>query len=268
MTLEAGVAHDLAGGVILVEFHGVLSARSAPTARAILITCLAQCPDAVLVGLHDLKVESRSRLTMFPEAVRSAGGPPVALLLFGASPEVAAIMLGGILGGVCAHPDLDSARAAVAATRLADERRRVIRLAPESTAPARARSLIAEACRDFDLDHLRGPATLVISEFVSNAVQHAGTDVVVRVARRGDYLHLSVHDGSSQAPRVPRTDDCDGRPAERGRGLHLVDVYTSAWGSNVDDTGKTVWATLRATPAGAAHRPATRLSPGHVPASS
>lgn len=78
-------------------------------------------------------------------------------------------------------------------------------------------------------------------------MQHAGTDILVRVARRGDYLHVSVRDGSPQPPRIGRTTD-DGSPAERGRGLHLVDVYSTAWGSNVTADGKTVWATLRVTP--------------------
>jgi hypothetical protein len=31
-------------------------------------------------------------------------------------------------------------------------------------------------------------------------------------------------------------------------GLYLIDVYTTAWGTTPTQDGKTVWATLRATP--------------------
>ncbi len=51
MRLTATVAPDLADGVITVEFHGLLNVHSAPTARAVLLKCLAQCPDAVLVDV-------------------------------------------------------------------------------------------------------------------------------------------------------------------------------------------------------------------------
>jgi anti-sigma regulatory factor (Ser/Thr protein kinase)/anti-anti-sigma regulatory factor len=244
--LTAAIAPDLAEGVITVEFNGLLNVHSAPTARAILLKCLAQCPDAVLVDVSDLRVESRSRLTVFPAAVRTHGGPPVALVLFGADPVLTGMMRGGVLGETSVYPDSETARAAVASARAVGARRAVVRLAPELGAARRARALIAEVCSDWDVDHLCGPAGLVISELVSNAVQHAGTDMLVRVARRGDYLHISVRDGSPQPPWIGRTTD-GGSPAERGRGLHLVDVYTTAWGSNVTADSKTVWATLRVT---------------------
>ena len=95
--------------------------------------------------------------------------------------------------------------------------------------------------------HLAGPATVVISELVSNAVEHAGTDLVVTVALRGRYLHLSVHDDSRQPP-VPTAEGKGGPLVPvRGRGLHLVAGYATAWGSAPVGGGKTVWATLRAT---------------------
>jgi anti-sigma regulatory factor (Ser/Thr protein kinase) len=245
--LTATVAPDLANGVIMVELHGVLSVQSAPTARAVLLKCLVQGPDAVIVDVADLKVEQRSHLTVFPAAVRSHGGPHTALLLCGASEQLSRSMRGGVLGGVRTYADRDLALAAAAAARGTGARRTALRLGPTPSAPTRARQFVTDTCRDWDLDDLRGPATLVASELVSNAVQHAGTDMVIRVAHRGDHLHLSVSDGSRTPPRVPGTRS-NGVLTDRGRGLHLVSVYTSAWGSNVSADGKTVWATMRATP--------------------
>jgi hypothetical protein len=249
MILTADIAPDLADGVIVLRLHGLLSVQSAPSARAVLLKCLAQCPDAVIVDLADLRVECRSQLTVFPAAVRTHSGPPVAILLCGASAELDAMMGGAVLGQIPTAPDCAAAMAAVAAARVVGAPRKVIRLPPGPTAPSRARELVAEACRDWAIEHLRGSASLVVSELVSNAVQHAGTDILLRIARRGDYLHLSVQDGSTEPPRVAGGDRGDtGQLAERGRGLHLVDVYATAWGSNITDGGKTVWATLRAAP--------------------
>ena len=94
--------------------------------------------------------------------------------------------------------------------------------------------------------HLTGPATVVISELVSNAVEHAGTDLDVKVTLRGRYLHLSVHDGSPLPPVPVAVIENGPLVAVRGRGLHLVAGYATAWGSTPVSGGKTVWATLRA----------------------
>lgn len=158
---------------------------------------------------------------------------------------------GVVLGGVVVHPTLAAALSAVSTADVAGVQRISSRLCATVGAARRARELVSAACRRWELDELAEPASLVISELVSNAVQHAGTDLVVRMARRGDHLHLSVQDGSRRPPLMAgdsgRTDDS---PAVRGRGLHLVDTYTTAWGSNITADGKTVWATLRVTGAG------------------
>jgi anti-sigma regulatory factor (Ser/Thr protein kinase) len=250
--LTATVAPDLAEGVIEVEFHGLLSVESAPIARAVLLKCLAQCPDAVIVNISDLQVESRSRLAVFPAALRTHVGAPTALLLHSATAELAQLMRGGVLGVVPAVTDRDAAFASVDVARALTARRKAVRLAPDPGAAVRARALVTDACREWELEHLIGSACLVISELVTNAVQHARTVVLVRVARRGHYLHLSVQDGSTEPPRVPGTQSSRAQ-AERGRGLHLVGAFTTAWGSNVTDVGKTVWATFRATPIGGPH---------------
>jgi anti-sigma regulatory factor (Ser/Thr protein kinase) len=173
----------------------------------------------------------------------------VALVLYGASPQLRSLLRGSVLNGVTTYDDRADALAGVASAQVVRSQRVALRLAPVPAAPMRARELIADACRVWDLDRLRGPAVLVISELVSNAVQHAGTDFLVQITRRGDYLHLSVRDGSPEQPRLPdASPDGGGGMTERGRGLQLVDSYATAWGSSLATDGKVVWATLRATP--------------------
>jgi anti-sigma regulatory factor (Ser/Thr protein kinase) len=119
-------------------------------------------------------------------------------------------------------------------------------LLPVSGAPRYARDVVTEACLRWDLPELVGSAALIISELVSNAVDHAHTTMTVEVSHRGSDLYLAVHDGSG-APPVPRASD--GKDlASRGRGLMLVAATATAWGYRTEDGGKTVWATLALRP--------------------
>jgi anti-sigma regulatory factor (Ser/Thr protein kinase) len=258
MSINATVAPDPANGVIMVSLCGELTRRSVPTVRHLLRRSLAHSPDAVIVDLAGLRVHARSQLGVFPAAARNQAAPPVPLLLCGASDRVLA-MGGRLFGGFAVYDVREHAVAAVRAAQVRAPRLVSTHLAAIPTAPATARRLVAAACRFWDVEHLRGPATLVISELVSNAVRHAATDIDVSAALRGSYLHLSVHDS---CPRLPVVADVhDAVPvSEHGHGLYFVDFYTTAWGCNPTEDGKTVWATLRAT------REANPASAGRSPA--
>lgn len=251
MSLSTSVTPGLASGVIVVELHGLLSVDSSPVVRAVLHTALAEAPDAAIVDVSDLRVDSASRLAVFPAAVQAHGSPAATLVLCGATPEMSHLMHGDVLGGVATYGDCATALAAVTSAQAAGSDRLWLRLESTPDAPARARELVASACRRWTTPDLRAPAALVISELVSNAVQHAGTDIEVRLARNADHLYLSVRDGSPVPPRIAAgTDDGvfpqdTGPLADRGRGLRLVSTYATAWGCNVTGDGKTVWATLR-----------------------
>jgi anti-sigma regulatory factor (Ser/Thr protein kinase) len=81
----------------------------------------------------------------------------------------------------------------------------------------------------------------VTSELVSNAIDHAGTMMNLRLTRRPRYLHIAVRDGSTTAPRRAPLPDPS---ASGGRGLHLVASMAVRWGSLPSEAGKVVWATL------------------------
>ncbi|HEX8630242.1 MAG TPA: ATP-binding protein [Catenuloplanes sp.] len=132
--------------------------------------------------------------------------------------------------------------------------RRQLSLPPEPEAASLARALVADACHAWGLPRLLYPARLVMSELALNAVEHAGTDLVVTVERRGAALHLAVADGVATLPRLREP----GRPRggapldDRGRGLRTVQATASAWGATPTAAGKVVWAVVRAS---AADRP-------------
>lgn len=117
----------------------------------------------------------------------------------------------------------------------------VLQLAPQCTASRAARDFVTRTCLDWRMAAAIPPACLVISEFVTNGVLHAGTNLEVRLAGLNGLLHVSVRDGQSERPRLGRPDE------ERlgGRGLALVERLTRAWGClPTADGGKVVWAVI------------------------
>ena len=79
--------------------------------------------------------------------------------------------------------------------------------------------------------------TLLVSEMVTNAVLHAGTELTLRIGHEGQSVRVEVSDGSCAMPNVrPVTDD-----SSTGRGLWLIEELADAWGQQTRADGKTVW---------------------------
>jgi anti-sigma regulatory factor (Ser/Thr protein kinase) len=109
-----------------------------------------------------------------------------------------------------------------------------------------ARGLVTQGCHTWNLPHLLHDTLLIMSELATNAVQHAGTDFVVTVARRNAGLHVAVRDGTATFPRPggPELTSPQAPLDERGRGLRLVHTTAAAWGAMPAHGGKVVWATV------------------------
>src|SRR4051812_46929692 len=80
-------------------------------------------------------------------------------------------------------------------------------------------------------------AELVTSELVTNAIEHAATPVTVRVSHAVDRFRVEVMDSSAIPPAVRDLLSDE----DSGRGLHLVERLTDAWGVDSSDVGKTIW---------------------------
>lgn len=112
-----------------------------------------------------------------------------------------------------------------------------LRLTPSpgaaSTARAHARSWLERHVPGRPVD----PVLLVVSELVTNAALHAGTDLVLQVSLvDGGTVRVEVWDASSVVPVI-------GRPGTvGGRGLALVELLSTEWGSEPTESGgKCVW---------------------------
>ncbi|KIF68026.1 hypothetical protein HY68_04150 [Streptomyces sp. AcH 505] len=107
----------------------------------------------------------------------------------------------------------------------------------------RARHLLLRHLQAWRLTDLADSAPLVLSELVTNAVQHGrvpGRLIETRFERLVGGVRIEVHDAGDTKPqlRTPTADD------DSGRGLALVDALTNGcWGvSGRAGVGKLVWA--------------------------
>ncbi|MBD0670654.1 SpoIIE family protein phosphatase [Streptomyces sp. CBMA156] len=109
-------------------------------------------------------------------------------------------------------------------------------LQPRNETPGRARRLAAHTLRRWGLDQLCEATELMVSELVTNAVQHATRPVTLSLVRTSR-LRCEVGDDSPLLPRPRRT----GPEDERGRGLQIVARSADRWGATRLGTGKVVW---------------------------
>lgn len=107
----------------------------------------------------------------------------------------------------------------------------------EAASVGRARRMVAQAVLASGHEELVYVATLLVSEVVTNAVLHAGTDIGVRCRPSRTGVRVEVFDGSPLSPSVRHYDAV----ATTGRGLALVSALAASWGVDCEDGGKTVW---------------------------
>jgi hypothetical protein len=140
------------------------------------------------------------------------------------------------------HVTMRQARAAVASRLPAINRLHLNRLRPEPSSPTLAADAVVVACAAWGLPDLLDPSRQIVTELVSNAVTHAGTDMALTMSMRGSGLHLAVHDGDHRLPRLPAAGHGVPRTV---RGLRMVESRASAWGATPTRDGKVVWAMVR-----------------------
>ncbi|MBZ6111909.1 MULTISPECIES: SpoIIE family protein phosphatase [Streptomyces] len=132
-----------------------------------------------------------------------------------------------------------------------------VTLLGSSLAPGAARAMVRAALAEWSALGLPGTerlsahraddALVVVSELVTNAVVHAGTDVQVgcRVEETGALVVEATDLLLSLAPAAGEHETPQ-EPAERGRGLGLVAALSESWGITYRPGTKTVWARLPA----------------------
>jgi anti-sigma regulatory factor (Ser/Thr protein kinase) len=84
-------------------------------------------------------------------------------------------------------------------------------------------------------------ALLIVSELVTNALIHTDGHVRLDLAHHNERLRITVTDASPRTPTKPTTPSWQ---ATGGRGILLVEAFSSAWGTTPVSGGKQIWAEL------------------------
>lgn len=104
--------------------------------------------------------------------------------------------------------------------------------------PARAREALIRVCSTLS-EELVDTASLLVSELVTNAVQHAGGTITLEIGCSSHAVDVAVADQSSTLP----VHDDPGAFDLGGRGMQLVSDLATSWGCAPlpEGAGKIVW---------------------------
>ncbi|KQU70896.1 ATP-binding protein [Phycicoccus sp. Root101] len=133
-------------------------------------------------------------------------------------------------------------------------------VAPDPRAVAHARHFAHTTLASWDIDEgTVSNAVLCLSELVTNALLHTDAGCEVRVLLDQGVMTATVRDSGSTVVVDPSSVTKDPLAAH-GRGLQLVDAFSTRWGSQLDAAGMSVWFTLEPANlhAGRAHVPVDR----------
>ncbi|MDX8054013.1 ATP-binding protein [Lentzea sp. BCCO 10_0798] len=118
-----------------------------------------------------------------------------------------------------------------------------VTLTAEGGSCARARQVVREAAASWELsEDLSDDAQLVVTELVSNGIDHGEGPITLTVSRKAGGMLVEVRDESPKLPQLRPVDPS----SPRGRGMQLVQALSVSWGTTPERGGKVVWAQLEA----------------------
>ncbi|WP_153450073.1 ATP-binding protein [Streptomyces smaragdinus] len=116
----------------------------------------------------------------------------------------------------------------------------------DATAPMRARRAARGTLKSWGLGVVADDMVVIVSELVTNAVQHGTGPIVIVLRQCDDTLLVKVADASPHLPefRSPTAED------QTGRGLSLVQALSDDWGCRTrgGHRGKWVWSSRALDP--------------------
>lgn len=119
---------------------------------------------------------------------------------------------------------------------------RVVTLPAVRQAVAAGRSWSREVTKEWQLDDLTDVVQQLVSELVTNSVEHADTsDVRVLLVHATGTLRLNVSDDDVVSLPVMAQAGVDDIS---GRGLAIVEALSERWGVHITGCAKTVWCEL------------------------
>ena len=202
------------------------------TAAQLLVAFGIQDPDSWSWQTQvDLAARWQARLAVIPDAAHS---PAVE------APETTAALLAATFIQAGQHRCVRERRSGYA------ESMQIMTPLPTDTgAIRRARKTVGDQLWAWGLSQLVDDAELITSELVTNAIEHGTGQIELRMYALPDRVRISVLDEDVNS--IPQVALNRGLQIG-GRGLSLVEQISLAWGHEIGQNGKEVWAEL---PAGA-----------------
>ena len=121
----------------------------------------------------------------------------------------------------------------------------VVTLPAQERSPGAARRVISDALTAAGLEVMLDDALLLVTELVTNAVVHAGTDVELSVEIGAGTARIEVLDQGAGA--LPVLSGAPDGTREGGRGIFLLDALAEEWGTRHFAGGKSIWFRLGVT---------------------
>ena len=245
VTIEDGIAGaapvPVSGDVALVRISGELGSEGGRRLLTELEAVLRTHP-RVVADVSGVVLTHSASVHVFADALERAGGWPAAVLVLALpAPTLSALLEHShVSRRVPTFGDLATALARVG------ERPELVRawwhFEVDPHAPREARSYVRQVCSDWSIDdEACEAAEIVVTELVTNAVEHAASPSVVEVTRVPGSFRMTVRDFVSE----PLPDPVLPPPhSVRGRGLAMVAAVSRAWGVQTHADGKTVWSEL------------------------
>ncbi len=211
---------------------------------------LAENPQIVILDLHEVAGNSHLLSEVLdPVAPYLAAWPGTVTVVCVPDPAMAAPVLpptiiDRVLLARSSEEGLERARHAVP-----HQHRTTTFLTPQPLASDDARAFTRRTLRDWRLEDLIWPASLVVSELVTHSILEAQTVLDLTLSRVDHLVRIGVHDYGADHVRITRpaepTDSLEDPLLDRG--LLVVRALTRGWGVFPSRThGKTVWAVVEA----------------------
>jgi anti-anti-sigma regulatory factor len=247
-TAQVSCLHDPGECMTTVVIRGQWDSAVRATMSHVLRACVAETPRMIVVDLSELADDTGDSAMTWQTLARFASRrrAPISVVVCACPPRVAERLRTSSTG--CAVTTADTVRAArnALAGNLQWPQRHSMPLPPDPVVIFLGGRTVHDLCLTFGLPGLAPSARLIASELISNAVDHARTELDLILSVRGDVLHLAVYDRNPRLPTIVQDEPWhpDRLWERRGAGLWLVDAAATAWGALAWGEGKVVWATL------------------------
>ncbi|GLZ56000.1 ATP-binding protein [Actinomycetospora sp. NBRC 106378] len=240
------------GGAVVATVRGDLDRGDREQFVAHLADLLVR-HQRVVLETAELRPRHASVVHVFTEALARTGGwPSACLAIVAPDPSLAALLTGS--GTTHRVPVFDDVAEALAHL---DDRPELLRdwwrFTVDPHAPGRARQNVRETCTRWGVsDSVREAAEIVVTELVTNSVEHATSASVVEIESRAATLRVTVRD-YGVGYRIPAADTWTAPPTSspRGRGLAMVAAVSREWGLRRHPDGVTIWSEMTPESVGA-----------------